>query len=243
MAILESISIVNEKDNENHSHCQLALPFIWSSDELHYRPIFCLRIFSMIALWDLGNVAVQWNPEKILTMLNWPSDKTATVKQSLFESSLWLDLDQGLTTEPEVATLLAKETILTVDEVIQCFETVRQSLVDFPRSIELIHDMKAAQIPLYVLSNMSTVNAAYLRQRDYFNLFDGIVISAEEKLIKPDVALFQVVLDRYQIDATEMLFIDDSLPNVQASQSLGMQAVHFKGSDNCYADIRQHFRL
>jgi len=195
----------------------------------------------MIALWDLGNVAVQWNPDKIVQMLDLPEKKSTLLKKNLFESGCWLDLDRGVTTEAEVAAKIASESILSVDELLRCFDVVRESLVDFPKSIALISEMKNAGIPLYVLSNMSVVNAEYLRTRPYFDLFDGIVISAEEKLIKPETALFQVVTDRYQLEASQMVFIDDSLPNIKAAESLGMHGVHFKASDECYAKIRKYF--
>jgi len=195
----------------------------------------------MIALWDLGNVVVQWNPDRILQMLNLPADKSAVMKELLYGSSRWLELDRGVTTELELAERIAAESSLEVDEMQQCFDIVRESLVDFRNSIELIGEMKAAGIRQYVLSNMSIVNAEYLRSRPYFDLFDGVVISAEEKLIKPDTALFEVVLDRYQIQASQMVFIDDSLPNIKAAESLGMSGVHFKASDDCYAKIRKFF--
>lgn len=197
----------------------------------------------MIALWDLGNVVVQWNPTRILEMLKLEAVKKDIVSASLFEGSLWLDLDRGITTEAEVAGVLAAETELDYDDVLHVYETVRESLVNFPRSIELIKEMKEANIPMYVLSNMSIANFEYLNQRDFFELFDGIVISAQEKLIKPESALFQVVLDRYKLDASETVFMDDSLPNVKAAEKLGMHAVHFEASDDCYAKVRQYFNL
>ncbi len=197
---------------------------------------------SLIALWDLGNVVVQWSPERIHAMLNLPATKLDILKTELFEK-LWLDLDRGITDEAAVAAQLGAETDLSVEDVLQCFETIRESLVDFPESIDLIHQMKAAGIPMYVLSNMSTVNAAFLRQRSYFDLFDGIVISAHEKLMKPETELFQVVLDRYRLDAEKIVFMDDSLSNINAARSLGMQGVHFDASERCYAAVRKHFNL
>ena len=195
----------------------------------------------MVALWDLGNVVVQWNPDRILQMLDLSPDKLAVVKDLLHGGSRWLNLDRGVTNEAEVAEQIAAESDLDVDEMRGCFDTVRESLVDFPKSIELIGELKAAGIRQYVLSNMSIVNAEYLRPRPYFDLFDGVVFSAEEKLIKPDNALFQVVLDRYQLRSPEIVFIDDSLPNIRAAESMGMSGVHFKASDDCYARVRNYF--
>ena len=195
----------------------------------------------MIALWDLGNVVVQWNPDRILQMLSLPPDKSAVLEDLLSGGSRWLELDRGVTDEAKVAEQIAAESSLEVDEMLQCFDTVRESLVDFPKSIELIGEMKASGIRQYVLSNMSALNYEYLRLRPYFDLFDGIVISATEKLIKPDTALFQLVLDRYKLEASQMVFIDDSLPNIEAAMSIGMNGVHFKASDDCYARVRSYF--
>ena len=194
-----------------------------------------------IALWDLGNVVVQWNPDRILQMLSLPPDKSAVLEDLLSGGSRWLDLDRGVTDEAKVAEQIAAESSLEVDEMLQCFDTVRESLVDFPKSIELIGEMKASGIRQYVLSNMSALNYEYLRLRPYFDLFDGIVISATEKLIKPDTALFQLVLDRYKLEASQMVFMDDSLPNIEAALSIGMHGVHFKASDDCYARVRSYF--
>jgi len=195
----------------------------------------------MIALWDLGNVVVQWNPDKIMQMLDMSAERAALVRSELIESSLWLDLDRGVTTESDVASHLAATTDLQQEEVLHCCDTVRESLVDLQRSVDMLHRFSKASIPMYVLSNMSTVNYEYLRTRPYFDLFEGIVVSAQEKLLKPDLKLFQVVLDRYNLDAQDMVFIDDSLANIEAAQSMGMQGVHFKRSDDCYAKIESFF--
>ena len=211
---------------------------------MHYTTAkFCEQShMSLVALWDLGNVVVQWNPTRIREMTGLPEAKTDVFKSRYFED-LWLELDRGTTDEREVANKVAAETELSKVEVDLYFAAVRESLVDFTESIDLIRQMKDQGIKMYVLSNMSLVNAKYLRQRVYFQLFDGIVISAEEKLIKPDTALFQLLLDRYQLDPTKMVFMDDSLPNITAAESLGMHGVHFKATSECYTKIKRYFKL
>ena len=57
---------------------------------------------------------------------------------------------------------------------------------------------------------------------------DGGVFSCYEKLIKPDPALFKVILERYGLKPEECVFIDDNLPNVEAARNLGINAIHFK---------------
>ena len=197
----------------------------------------------MIALWDLGNVLVQWEPELIYPAFNVSAVHTQYLRSELLEHPDWLRLDQGLTTEQEVAARISSETELSHDDAQRCFDVIRHSLVNIDASVAMLSQMKAAGVPMYVLSNMSNENAAYLRTREYFSLFDDVVISAEEKLIKPDPALFELVLKRYRLSAEEVYFIDDSMPNIVAARELGMQALHFKRSDDCYRQIREAFKL
>jgi HAD superfamily hydrolase (TIGR01509 family) len=197
----------------------------------------------MIALWDLGNVLVQWEPELIYPAFNVSAVHTQYLRSELLEHPDWLRLDQGLTTEQEVAARISSETELSHDDAQRCFDVIRHSLVNIDASVAMLSQMKAAGVPMYVLSNMSNENAAYLRTREYFSLFDDVVISAEEKLIKPDPALFELVLKRYRLNAEEVYFIDDSMPNIVAARELGMQALHFKRSDDCYRQIREAFKL
>jgi HAD superfamily hydrolase (TIGR01509 family) len=197
----------------------------------------------MIALWDLGNVLVQWEPELIYPAFNVSAVHTQYLRSELLEHPDWLRLDQGLTTEQEVAARISSETELSHDDAQRCFDVIRNSLVNIDASVAMLSQMKAAGVPMYVLSNMSNENAAYLRTREYFSLFDDVVISAEEKLIKPDPALFELVLKRYRLNAEEVYFIDDSMPNIVAARELGMQALHFKRSDDCYRQIREAFKL
>lgn len=195
----------------------------------------------MIALWDLGNVVVQWNPEKILQMTNLPADRAELLRCQLFDSELWLDLDRGITDEATVAQVISSRSDLRPGELLASFDTVRESLIDFPESVALIHQMHGAGVPQYVLSNMSLVNSQYLRKRAYFELFNGVVISAEEKMIKPQPELFQLLLQRHNLKAADIVFIDDSRANIDAALALGMQAVHFSGTEQCYERVRRFF--
>ena len=60
----------------------------------------------------------------------------------------------------------------------------------------------------------------------FFRTFEGIVISGEEKLKKPDERIFRLLLERYELAAEECLFIDDSLVNVRAAEHLGFEVIH-----------------
>jgi len=68
-------------------------------------------------------------------------------------------------------------------------------------------------------------------------LFEGILVSGEEKLRKPDPVFYQLLLDRYNIDPTSAIFIDDSARNVKASNEFGLPAVRFVGAEQLKTDL------
>lgn len=197
----------------------------------------------MIALWDLGNVVIRWDPEVVLEMFNLNAQQTDYLRTGLLGHQDWLDLDRGITTEDVVAQRITGESDLTLSQAQKCFDVVRDSMIDLQASVDMLHAMKTAGISMYVLSNMPVKNAEYLRTRDYFKLFDGVVISGEEKLLKPEPEIFQLVLERFNLNANDVYFIDDSLANIEVAQSLGIRAQHFHRTDQCYATLRKEFSL
>ena len=78
------------------------------------------------------------------------------------------------------------------------------------------------------LTNWSaeTIQIAY-RRYDFFHLFDGIVVSGEEKLLKPDKRIYKVLLDRYKLTPEQSVFIDDNPGNIKTAQELGFNAILF----------------
>ena len=67
------------------------------------------------------------------------------------------------------------------------------------------------------------------RFADVFSQFDGMIISGREKLIKPDPAIYRLLLSRYGLNAAETVFIDDRAENIRAAQSVGMQGIVYQG--------------
>lgn len=99
---------------------------------------------------------------------------------------------------------------------------------EIPEGVNLLHELKAAGYDIYGLTNWSaeTLWITY-RKHDFFTLLDGIVVSGEEKLIKPDKRIYEVLLNRYNLNAEECVFIDDSPANIKAAAELGFKAILF----------------
>jgi len=89
----------------------------------------------------------------------------------------------------------------------------------------IVHDLRVAQVPLYAITNFSHEFWLPFRAREaaIFDLFEDIVVSGEERLVKPDPALYRLALERFGLMPGEAIFIDDRAENISAAEALGIR--------------------
>ena len=104
---------------------------------------------------------------------------------------------------------------------------------------EVVQDLKERGYALYGLSNWSAITFdKYVG--DYFPVFkllDGMVISGRELCIKPEEKIYRILLERYNLNPDECVFIDDSIPNLDGAARLGIHTCHFCGVEQFKRDI------
>ena len=94
---------------------------------------------------------------------------------------------------------------------------------------------------IYGLTNWSAETIPLAMKRyDFFADLDGIVVSGEEKTVKPDAALYRILIERYSIKPEESLFIDDNAANIETARQLGFRVVHYTGGMNLEEWMREH---
>ena len=139
----------------------------------------------------------------------------------------WNDYDRGTREIDSVAEKLA---IFRGSD----FETAKRLMLAaityqevIPATESLIEDLKGAGYRLFVLSNMSKDYIEFLRKLSVFQHFEGEIISCEVNLIKPEKEIYQLLLDTYNLDPEQTMFIDDRVENVEAAATLGIAPFHF----------------
>ena len=145
--------------------------------------------------------------------------------------AFWEEYDRGTVTLEQTLDTLRSSTGRSRDE---CRAIMRRA-IDLQEPIEatelLLGDLKAAGYRLYVLSNMSCEFIAFLRRFPVYGLFDGEVVSCEERTVKPEARIYEILLERYGLDPAETLFIDDRPANVAAAESFGIRGFVFDYRD------------
>ncbi len=105
-------------------------------------------------------------------------------------------------------------------------------------SVALLARLKDAGTRLYALTNWSQETFPIAQERyGFLSWFDGIVVSGEEGLIKPDRAIYALLCTRYGLDPSRAVFIDDSRANVEVARQFGLHGLHFTGAAKLQDDL------
>jgi 2-haloacid dehalogenase len=103
---------------------------------------------------------------------------------------------------------------------------------------EILDELTASGVPCYALSNMEEETYPRRAARfPFFTRFAGVVISGVEKVAKPEPRIFEILLDRYRLDAPSTLFVDDSAVNLAAGAALGLPSVAFRSPAHLRASL------
>lgn len=193
-------------------------------------------------IFDLGGVVVRWEPLSVLRSFKGDRSILEYVRKNGFFSGYWREFDRGMMSQAELVRLTA-DAIGCSEESCEAFVThIMHSLGPMEETEALIRELSARGFKLYCLSNMSVEFYDYLKTREVFRYFDGQIISALEHLVKPDPAIYNLLLGRFGLRAEECLFIDDLEANVEAAERLGIQGVHFAPCRRTYDLIREKLR-
>jgi 2-haloacid dehalogenase len=96
-------------------------------------------------------------------------------------------------------------------------------------TVTILEELHAAGVPLLALSNWSAETFRVARSTyPFLDLFDGIVVSGEERVAKPDGRIFAILLERYGLVAADTVFIDDSPANITAARAAGLVTIHYE---------------
>ena len=188
-------------------------------------------------IFDFGGVLVDWNPRHLYRNYFANEADMEHFLQTVCNDEWNIEQDRGRSLAD--GTRILQEKIPEYHDLIALYYGQWETMLkcEIPETVALMYELKE-RYGVYGLTNWSgeTITIAYARYA-FFKDLDGIVVSSEEKLIKPDKRLYQILLNRYALKAESCVFIDDNLRNVKAAEELGMAAIHFINPQQLKADL------
>ncbi len=181
-------------------------------------------------IFDMGNVLLRWDPQYIVSQFTGDPEAQRRIRAAIFDHPDWAAQDAGALTEDEMRDRIRGRLPEELhDAAIRCFDGFERHMPDIPETQALAAELRAAGLRIYLLSNANVRFWDYLHGRAFFRGFDGIVISAREKRVKPDVELYRLAMERFGLRPEECLFVDDVQDNVEGARAAGMVALRFDG--------------
>ncbi|WP_078136117.1 HAD family hydrolase, partial [Streptococcus pneumoniae] len=180
---------------------------------------------------DLGNVLIEWNKEKILSKICKNDLEYNLFNKFVFQSNLWIDLDNGKISLEFLENQLIDEMGHQYQDQIHELVWNWFNYVDlYDEVYELIKQLKKKNFQIYVLSNTSSIFHILLDSvlSKVSSVLDGYVISCEVKMMKPQKEIYLSLVNKYQLDIKDCIFLDDLEENVEAARTLGIKAFQIK---------------
>lgn len=195
-------------------------------------------------VFDFGGVVFQWRPQELLrrTLPHRAVDEAAArqLVADFFQNYQgdWGRFDRGTIEIPELAPLIAERLGFELGEVQAVIDAVPGELQAQQETVDLLQRLHDKGHRLYFLSNMPEPYAAHLEStHEFFSRFTDGVFSSRVKLIKPEPEIFALATQRFGIEPSQTVFIDDVAANVEIARAHGWHAIQFINAKQVEADL------
>ena len=191
-------------------------------------------------IFDMGNVLIDFRWRELFTEMGLSGERFERMADATVRDPVWNEFDLGIWTDDMMLEAFIKNAPELEDEMRAMMgEYFPRLLKKFDYTDEWLDRLKAKGYKIYILSNFSRkAFTDCADELDYVKKADVAVISYNIHLIKPDPKIYEYILDTYDINPKEAVFIDDNPANIEAAKKFGINTVLFK--DKGSADEELH---
>jgi 2-haloacid dehalogenase len=209
-------------------------------DPLEGKPRMAVPNRPTAVVFDIGNVLLRWDPRNLYRKIFRDEARMEWFLREVCSHDWNLEQDRGRSFAEAVEKLLPRHPEWAAE--IRAFDERWQEMVPgaIEENVTLLRRLEAAGVPLYAITNFSREKFAEARERfPFLGGFDGVIVSAHEGLVKPDPAIYRLLIDRYGLAAEDCVFIDDSAANAEGARQAGMRVVHYVEPMDLAAELRR----
>lgn len=189
---------------------------------------------------DIGNVLAHFRWREYLEECGYNQEVRERIAKATVLSGFWNEWDRGEREEDElIAESIAKDPGVK-DEILSFFHSFDKIVKEYPYSRNFVKGLKDNGYKIYLLSNYSKKHFTLSRPTfEFINYVDGGVISYEVKSIKPEPMIYQELIDKYNINPSEAVFLDDLADNLEGAKPFGFHTIQVKNYDQTIAELRE----
>ena len=191
-------------------------------------------------VFDMGQVLLRFIPDLFIERLGVEGEDKKLLNREVFRSLEWARMDRGSLTDEEAAEIICRRVPERLHDAVHKLVAMwDRPILAVEGTEELIAELKEKGYKIYLLSNAS------YRQHDYWpklpasRYFDGTLVSADVKLVKPQPEIYRLLCETFSLVPDECVFIDDAINNAEAAYLCGMHPIVFHDD---VAELRERLR-
>jgi 2-haloacid dehalogenase len=185
-----------------------------------------------VAIFDLGGVVIDWNPRYLYRKLFNGNETAMECFLAAVCTSSWnaqQDAGRSFADGCDCLKRLHPDKAELIDAWFQRYEEMLGG--EIPGTVEILRELRSRSVPIYALSNWSAETFPIALNRfECLSWFNGVLLSGEAKVLKPNRRIFEIFLDTFRIEPRRAIYIDDRSENVEAATELSMRGVVFRDS-------------
>lgn len=183
-------------------------------------------------IFDMGGVLIDYNPEKTLYGM-FDKETADLLLRVIFRNPLWSDKDRGIILPAEIMEKVRGEIPAEIfEQVSSMVDNFYPYMPPFERMESFVRELKEKGFGIYLLSNASYDFHDRREGIPALSMFDGVIISADHKLLKPEKEIYEKLYETFGLNPSECFFIDDVAANIEGAAATGMQ-----GHCYCHGDL------
>lgn len=182
-------------------------------------------------IFDMGNVLLTFDRDRFLDAVNAHGEERQMLLNNVYLSVEWARMDRGSMTEAEAAASMCSHVPEHLHEKVHLLvDKWDRPIIPVPGMKELVRELKEAGYGVYLLSNASYRQHEYWPRVPGNEYFDGTLVSADVKLVKPEREIYELMMKEFNLIPDECVFIDDSTLNIEGAERVGIHGIVFHGS-------------
>lgn len=180
-------------------------------------------------VFDIGNVLAGFVWEEFYRSFGYSEEEFERLADATVRSSFWNEIDRGVLSDEELLNGFIANDPSMEKQLREVFVNVERMICKYDYAIPWIKELKAKGYGVYYISNFGRKTYKdCIKALDFLPEMDGGILSYQEKIIKPSLEIYQLLLTRYGLTAEECVFIDDLSKNVEAAREAGMKGIVFQ---------------
>jgi len=191
-------------------------------------------------IFDIGNVLTDFRWREFLQDKGFDENMVERIARASILSPFWSEFDRGEWSDERLMEEFIKSDPQIEEQLHRAYDNIHGIVTIREYAIPWVKELKEKGYKVWYLSNFAYKTAVECADSlTFIPYMDGGILSYQDKVVKPDPAIYKLFLERFKLTAKECVFLDDTLKNIEAAEAVGIHGICFKTKEQAEEELRK----